>query len=326
MTAPPRRIHALASKYALFAAWAGTILIFALAEPHTFLDRQNITSTLNSQAVLVLLTYALVVALTAGEYDVSVAAVLTLSAMMVAILNTEDHVNIILSVVIALATGILVGLVNAAVIVVIGVDSIIATLGMGSFLSGVVLWISGGNTFSGISGTLVTLVVVPHVYGLSMSFFYVVAATFLLWYVLTYLPAGRRLLYVGRSREVSRLSGLRVGRLRGAALVAASFVAAVAGVLYAGTTGGADPTSGLAFLLPAFAGAFLGATTIRPGRFNAWGSLAAVYFLVTGIDGLSLLGIQVFVQDLFYGAALIVAVSGSVLARRRAQSSGTPSP
>jgi hypothetical protein len=72
-------------------------------------------------------------------------------------------------------------------------------------------------------------------------------------------------------------------------------------------------TSGLTFLLPAFAGAFLSATTIQPGRFNAWGSFAAVYFLVTGIDGLSLLGIQVYVQDLFYGAAPIVAVSVSIL-------------
>ena len=316
-----RRIQAFSSKYALFAAWACTILIFALLEPHTFLARENITSTLSSQAVLVLLTYALVVALTAGEYDVSVAAVLTLSSMIIAILNTEDHINIALSILAALAIGLLVGAANGFVIVVIGVDSIIATLGMGSLLSGVVLWISGGNTLSGISNSLVTLVVVPHVFGLSLSFIYVVAATILLWYVLSYLPVGRRLLYVGRSREVSRLTGLRVGRLRWGALIAASFIAAAAGVLYAGTTGGADPTSGLAFLLPAFAGVFLGATTIQPGRFNAWGSFAAVYFLVTGINGLSLIGIQVFVQDLFYGAALIVAVSVSMLARRRTSAS-----
>lgn len=311
------RIHAYIGKYALFAAWACTILVFTVVEPHTFLTRQNITSTLSSQAVLVVLTYALVVALTAGEYDVSVAAVLTLSSMVIAILNTEDHINIVLSILAALAIGLLVGAVNGAVVVVIGVDSIIATLGMGSLLSGVVLWISGGNTLSGISNSLVTLVVVPHLFGLSLSFIYVVAATILLWYVLSYLPVGRRLLYVGRSREVSRLTGLRVGRLRWGALIAASFIAAAAGVLYAGTTGGADPTSGLAFLLPAFAGVFLGATTIQPGRFNAWGSFAAVYFLVTGINGLSLIGIQVFVQDLFYGAALIVAVSASMLARRR---------
>jgi ribose/xylose/arabinose/galactoside ABC-type transport system permease subunit len=79
-----QRIRSLIQKYGLFAAWAGTIVLFALVEPHTFLERQNITSTLSSQAVLVLLTYSLVVTLTAGEYDVSAAAVLTLSSMVIA--------------------------------------------------------------------------------------------------------------------------------------------------------------------------------------------------------------------------------------------------
>jgi len=176
MTAPEQRIRSLIQKYGVFAAWAGTIVLFALVEPHTFLDRQNITSTLSSQAVLVLLTYSLVVTLTAGEYDVSAAAVLTLSSMVIAILNTEDHLNIALSVLVALAIGVLVGLVNGVIIVAIGVDSIIATLGMSSVISGLVLWISGGNTLSGISGSLVTLVVVPHIFGLSLSFVYVVAA------------------------------------------------------------------------------------------------------------------------------------------------------
>ena len=88
-------------------------------------------------------------------------------------------------------------------------------------------------------------------------------------------------------------------------------------MLYGGTTGAADPSSGLNYLLPAFAAAFLGATSIEPGRFNPWGSIVAVYFLVTGVTGLSILGISTFVQDLFYGGALIVAVTLSQLVRGR---------
>ena len=89
------------------------------------------------------------------------------------------------------------------------------------------------------------------------------------------------MLFVGRGRRVARLSGLAVGRLRFGALMAGSLVAAIAGVLYAGTSASADPNSGDSFMLPAFAAAFLGSTSIVPGRFNAWGSFAAVYFLVT---------------------------------------------
>lgn len=105
------------------------------------------------------------------------------------------------------------------------------------------------------------------------------------------------------------------------ALVASAGLAGVAGTLYAGTTGSADPSSGTSFLLPAFAAVFLGATTVIPGRFNAWGAFIAVYFLATGITGLQLLGAESFVQQLFYGGALVIAVSLAQLARRREASS-----
>jgi ribose transport system permease protein len=92
---------------------------------------------------------------------------------------------------------------------------------------------------------------------------------------------------------------------------------AIAGVLYVGTTAAADPSSGLTVLLPAFAAAFLGATSVNPGRFNPWGTIISVYFLVTGITGLSILGVSTFVQDLFYGGALVIAVTLSQIVRGR---------
>jgi ribose transport system permease protein len=140
-----------------------------------------------------------------------------------------------------------------------------------------------------------------------------------LWYFFEHTTAGRRLLFVGRGRNVARLTGINVTRMRWGALIAAGGVSALAGVLYVGTIGGADPSSGLTFLLPAFSAAFLGATAITPGRFNPWGSLIALYFLVTGITGLTILGVQTFVQNLFYGAALVLAVVLSQLARGRKQ-------
>jgi ribose transport system permease protein len=116
---------------------------------------------------------------------------------------------------------------------------------------------------------------------------------------------------------VARLSGVRVGRVRFAALLASGALAAAAGVLSAGEQGGADPSSGAALLLPAFAAAFLGATSVVPGRFNPWGTLVAAYFLATGVTGLQILGVESFVQQLFYGGALIVAVALTRLARAR---------
>jgi ribose transport system permease protein len=303
-------------RFALLFAWAITIALFSVLEPDSFMQFQNFTSIFNSQAVLVVLTCSLVVTLTSSEYDLSAASVLSLSAMLIAVLNTQYDVPIGWAIMIALLAGLLVGAINGVLVIVVGIESIIATLGMGSLVSGITLWVSHSNLISGISNTLVELVIVPRFFGISLGFVYAVVIVTALWYFLTYTPLGRQLLFVGRGRRIARLSGLPVSKLRFGALMAGSFLAAVAGVLYAGTSASADPNSGDSFMLPAFAAAFLGSTAIVPGRFNAWGSFAAVYFLVTGIYGLSLMGIQVFIQNLFYGGALIIAVALSIMVRR----------
>lgn len=322
-TTTPARVRSrprtadLAERYALLVAWAITCVIFGILRPDTFLTTSNFTTIFGSQAILVVMTLALLVPLTAGDYDLSVAATMGLSAMTLAILNVNHHWSIWTAIVAALVVGLVVGLVNGALVVLLDIDSLIATLGTSTFIAGVILWISNSQTISGISDQLINVVVVDRFLGIPLEFYYGITLGLVMLYVFEFMPVGRRLLFVGRGRNVARLSGIRVSRLRWGALATSGVISAFAGVLYAGTLGSADPTSALSFLLPAFAAAFLGATTIMPGRFNPIGSIAAVYFLVTGITGLQLLGVQTFVQQLFYGGALVLAVALSQFARRR---------
>jgi ribose transport system permease protein len=304
-------------RYALLGVWALVVVCFGVLRPDTFLSTANFSTIFGSQAVLVVLTLALLTPLTAGDYDLSVAATMGLSTMTLAILNVDHGWPIGAAIAAALAVGLLVGLVNGAIIVLLGIDSLIVTLGTSTFIAGVILWISNSQTISGISTTLTDAVVRTRLFEIPLAFYYGIALGLVMYYVFEFMPVGRRLLFVGRGRNVARLSGIRVMRLRWGAFVVSGIISAFAGVLYAGTLGSADPTSSLSFLLPAFAAAFLGATTIMPGRFNPIGSIAAVYFLVTGITGLQLLGVQTFVQQLFYGGALVLAVALSQLARRR---------
>jgi ribose transport system permease protein len=206
--------------------------------------------------------------------------------------------------------------INGALVTMVGIDSFIVTLGTGTILLGLVQWISGQNDITGTSQALTNWTIGHRIGGISLIFYYAIAATLILFYVFEFTPLGRRLLFVGRGRSVSRLSGLRVTRIRWGSFVACGFFAGLAGVCYAGSLGGADPASGQTFLLPAFAAAFLGATAITPGRFNPIGTFIAVYFLVSGIAGLQLLGVQNFVQQLFYGGALVIAVALSTIIRR----------
>lgn len=299
----------LAQRLTLPVAWALVIILFGALEADTFLTAANFETIFGSQAVLVVLTLGLLFPLTAGDYDLSVASVLTMSAMIVALLNVNQGWPVGLAIVAALAAGVLVGVVNGMLVTLLEAESLVVTLGSGAFVSGLVFWMSDSNTIGGVSEALSDAVIVRELLGIPLSFFYGLALCIAVWYVLEYRPIGRRLLFVGRGRNVARLSGVRVERVRFGALVASAAVGGLAGVLYAGTIGGADPSSGASFLLPAYAAAFLGATSIVPGRFNPWGSILAVYFLVTGVTGLQLLGADSYVQQLFYGGALILAVA-----------------
>lgn len=321
-----RRMHVglanLAHRYALLFVWAVVIILFGALRPSTFLTLANLQNILGSQAVLVVLTLGLIVPMTAGDYDLSIASILSLSSMTVALLNVNDGWNILAAIIAGILVGLLCGLVNGAVVVLLGIDPFIVTLGSGTIISGIVIWISNSNTITGISQQLINAVIVSGPLGIPIQFFYGLALCVLIWYVLEYTPFGRRLLFVGRGRSVSRLSGIQVPRLRWQALTVSGAVAGIAGVMYAGSTGSADPTSGTNFLLPAFASAFLGATSIMPNRFNAWGTIIAVYFLITGITGLQLLGAQSYVQQLFFGGALVVSVALAQIGRRRDAESG----
>jgi ribose transport system permease protein len=123
--------------------------------------------------------------------------------------------------------------------------------------------------------------------------------------------------FVGANREVSRLAGIRVGRLRFGSFTAAGLIAGIGGVISSAATGGFDPTVSQSYLLPIFAATFLGTAILEPGKFSPLGTLLAVYFLATGILGLELLGAASWVSSVFYGGVLVIAVTISTVLHRK---------
>ena len=140
-------------------------------------------------------------------------------------------------------------------------------------LPGVVLWISAPTRQRHLRTRLINLDDRPPVPRDLAEFYYGVAADpAVLLYVFEFTPLGRRLLFVGRGRSVRGSAASTSSRIRWGSFIVCGLFSALAGVMYAGSLGGADPASGQTFLLPAFAAAFLGATAIYPGRFNPIGT------------------------------------------------------
>ena len=306
-----------AERFGLVIVWIVVIALFGALRPDSFLTWSNFSSIFGSEAVLVIVTLGLIIPLTAGDFDLSIAQTLTFVSMLTAIMSAKLGLPLWLIIPVALSAGAVVRIINGTITLYFRVHSLIVSLGVGTFLHGVTLWISDSQTIGGVDPALMQYVIIQRIFSIPISFYYAIGLAALVWYALSYTAFGQQLLFTGRGREVGRLTGVAVGRVRLLSFVASGVMGAIAGLLYTGTTGSANPSSGTTLLLPAFAAAFLGATCIKPGRFNAWGSVVAVYFLVTGINGLSVLGFRTFVQDLFYGGALIIAVMVSQLVSGR---------
>lgn len=292
------------------------VLFFSVTQSATFPTLANVQSILSTQSVLAILAIAAVIPFVAGQFDLSLPSTLGLTQIIAAKMMADGH-SLTISVIAAVALGAGIGLVNGLVISRLGVNSIITTLGTASLVQGFTTYRSKGSTIAtGQSKTLLNLgsknwLDVPRI-----AFLVVVVAA-IVGYILTQTPIGRSLEAIGTNRQAAKLVGLAEGRLTVFAFVLAGAIAGVAGVAQIASSGSASPTFGPSLLLPLLTAVFLGATTIRPGRYSVTGTLLAVVFLAASLSGLALAGAPDYVEPMYDGAALILAVAISTVVKRR---------
>ena len=305
------------SRFAALAVWLVLGVLYAVLVPATFLTSGTFQTIFGSQQALVFLTAALLCTIIVGEFvDLSIASNFGFAAVLVAVLNVNEHWNVWLAALAAVLISTAVGALNGWLTVHLGVNTIVVTLGMGTFLLGLGLWVTNLEPVSGLP-TDFSKIALTDIGGLPISFYEGLVLMLAFAYVMRYTPLGRNMRFVGANREVSRLAGVRVNRVRFGAFTMAGLIAGISGVIAAAATGGFDATVSQSYLLPIFAATFLGTAILEPGRFNPLGTLLAVYFLATGILGLQLLGAAAWVSSVFYGGVLVIAVTISTVLHRR---------
>lgn len=307
-------LQEVTSRYGVVLVLALLIVGFSIALPATFPTAGNFTTMVNAQAIVLVLAIAATIPLRAGDFDLSVAAVMTISAAIAAkvVISGQGAFVALLAV---LVVGVVVGAIHGVLVVKVGVDSFITTLGSLTALGGAAYAITSSQIVSGFPPSFVSISR-TEVLGLPMLTWISWLLVVIVWYVYQRTPVGRYLLFVGGSRDAARLAGVRVDAVRIGAFIAAAVLSAIAGFLFASSIGSVDPSVSGQYLLQPFAAAFLGATTIAVGRFNAIGTMVGLYLLVVGITGLQLLGAQPWVSDVFNGVALVLAVTFAQLAAR----------
>jgi ribose transport system permease protein len=297
------------------------IIVFSLLKPDTFLTFFNIKSILNNKSVQALLALAVFIPMTANHFDLSAGFNLGISQVLAIGLQGQG-VPWWGAVLLVLLMGAVVGLVNGLLGTRVKIDSFIATLGTGTVLYGLNAWYTGGQQvladlpppFLAISGTI-GVVPAPALYTLIVSL--------ALWVAFEYLPLGRYLYVLGASPRAAELNGISARRYVTLGFVAAGTLASFAGIVLQSQLQVGQSSVGQEYLLPAFTAALLGATSVRPGRVNVWGTVLAVAVLAVTVAGLNQLGAPFFVEPLFNGAMLILAVGLAVQASQRRSKRGS---
>jgi ribose transport system permease protein len=303
----------------LFSRWG--LLLFFLAVfggfslwlPHKFPTSGNVQDILTSQPPGIFIAYAAMLVLVVGEFDLSIGATLAFCGYLVLKFVTHYGLSWPAAVIAALGVGAAIGSINSILAVGLGINSFIATIGVATILEGLLEWISSGNQpiYAGAPHGFTTLARTKEVVVLPV--YYSLVGAIVLWVLLEFTVIGRQMRATGANRAAAKLSGIHTGRARVTAFVLAGLLSALGGILITAQVGAADasPATGSSYLLPAYAAAFLGATAIRPGFFNVWGTVIAIFLVAVGITGLQLEGAETWITPVFNGSVLLFAVAVS---------------
>jgi ribose transport system permease protein len=306
-------------RYALVVLLGVLIAFFAVlpATSESFLTVANIRNVAANEAVIAIAALAALIPLIGGQFDVSVGAVLGMVSVAIAALTVRAGLPVPIALVLGVGMGAIVGAVNGFIVAYLRASSFIITLGIATLVGGLVSLYSKDQVILGVPSSLTNFGTLNWL-GIPRVVWLLAVVAVAVGYVLRHTVYGRRLLSVGANPRSARLVGIPVPLVVLLSFVLAGALAGVAGAVELARTGSGNPQVGPGYTLSALAAAFLGSTTIRPGRFNVPGTIVGVFFVAISVNGLTLAGAADWVDPVFNGAAVVIAVSVStVLAHRR---------
>ena len=311
------RLLRLLPVYGLVILTVGLIALFSIMMPNTFPTLLNLRAIISDKSIIALLSLAAMIPMVAGRIDLTVGYGIVLWHILAISLQTMLGIPWPIAVIIVLALGAFVGFCNGLLVEVAKIDAFIATLGTGTVLYALALWHTGGRQVVGVLPEGFYAINGTFVFGLPITGYYVLAITLIMWVLLEFTPIGRYLYAIGANPRAAELNGIPTRKFVIGAFITSGTLTAIAGVLLASKLRIGQASVGLEYLLPALVGAFLGSTTIKPGRVNVWGTIIGVTILAVGISGIQQIGGSFWVEPMFNGVTLLVAIGIAGYAQRK---------
>ena len=323
----PRRLSpgvriglAIFARYATIIGLTLMIVIFSILSPDAFPTLNNFVNVLNQASLATIIAGGLTLAVVVGELDLSIGYAASLHGVLVTGLIVQDKLPITLAIVIVLALGALIGVVNGLIVTKLRVNSVIATLGVGTIIVGLAFaYSSGVPIVAGVPEGFLQLSLGRWLFGIPNPIIIMAVVVVGLWVLVERTAIGQEIQAVGGNPIAARLAGINVDRIKILGFVISAVCAALTGALLASRLGSGTMNAADAYLLTAFAAVFLGSATLRDGEFHVLGTFIGTLIIVFGFNGLNIFGAPTFSQYVFQGTILVVAVALSSLGRMLAE-------
>jgi ribose transport system permease protein len=299
-------------KYAAIVMLAVVVLVFSIASPY-FLTTTNLMNIAIQTSVIGVLTIAqLIVLLTAG-IDLSVGAVTAIAGVLAAMMMRS--VPVFVATIGALIIGAVFGYANGLIISKMKVPPFIVTLGMSGMLRGLNLVITNGLPISNLP-TSVAWYGRGKVLGIPVPVFFLIIVTLLFQWILSKTRLGRYTYAIGSNEEATRLSGINTAKYVRIIYMLAGLLSGLAGMILIGRLNSAHPTAAQGYEVNAIAASVIGGASLMGGVGTAYGAIVGAFIMTILNNGLTLLGVSAFYQQIAVGAILIVAVCWDYVQRR----------
>lgn len=316
---------AFLSRWGTLLSLAILIVVFSIGRPEVFMTLRNMLNILNQVSILGMIAFGLTICLVVGLFDLSIGAMATFggyfAARFLAELQLEGAAAVIGVIAAVLLLAALIGMVSGALISKLGISAIVETLAISFVVTGVVLGVSGGRTvYSTEIPDSFTVIGQGAILGIPNPVLILVVLGLILWIFLEHTQPGRNMYALGGNREAARLSGILFSRYAVAAMAMSAACAALGGLVAGANLGAGRPQGvGEVYLLHAFVAVFIGASTLKPGKFHIVGTAVGVLLIGVINNGLSVMGVPSFWQYIVQGLILILAlISASLNTVRRA--------
>ncbi|MFD2131909.1 ABC transporter permease [Pseudogracilibacillus auburnensis] len=295
------------SAYGTIFAGIALIVIFSILSPDSFMTFDNAINITRQISFLVIIAIGATLVMSVQEFDLSIGAMASLGGVVSAKLAIAG-VPIFVSILVPVVIGFVIGLISGAIVTRFRVLSFVTTLAMGTVIGGFTFWLTGGSTvFENIPESFKFLGQ-TQIFVFPLLSIIMIILVIIFWYVMAHTTLGRRFYAIGGNEKASEVSGVSINYYKTIAFALCGMLAALTGALLASRLGSAHPTGGEAYFLNAYAAVFLGMTVVRSGISNVVGTLFGAAILGILANGLTILQVPSFMQDVITGIIIIAAL------------------